>query len=289
MPGTMKRLPKLLNFIIRFIQCHDIPGKYRLYEATKHKLHNRLITYNIENSEFSVPWDQWCFWLNCGPENYYLDEIIPFTNSLNQQLGSFDFFDLGADVGVVSALVNQYCPKLNAIYAFEPNPTSYKILQENIVNIDRKHKAYNLAVSDFNGQCEFTFNEQQGSDHEGHINKNASGITHVRTLDDIISENQEVLSKNLVFKIDVEGQEMATLKGAKQVIRSADKVVVLLELHPDVLKRDKQTAEDILEAAEDIRCFTWYVPLLGNIRIDRNKTFYSQFLINQYDIIGISS
>lgn len=283
----MHKLPKLLNFIVRYIQQHDVLGKYRLFELSKHKLSSYLVTYYIKNSEFSVPWDQWCFWKNYGPENYYLDEIIPFTKILNQEFTSFDFFDLGADVGVVSALVNKYCPNLNTIYAFEPNPKSFQILQKNIINISPNHKVYNKAISDFNGQCHFSFNNQLGSDHEGHIDKIKEGETEVSSLDTLFSEGN-TLNSNLVLKIDVEGQELATLNGAKNIILSAEQVVVLLELHPDVLQRDKQTAEHILEAAEKIRSFRWIVPLLDNVEIDRKKDFYQQFDIQQYDIIGIS-
>lgn len=282
----MRKLPKWLNPILKFIQCYEVPGKYRLYEATKFKYSDRVITYNISGSAFAIPWDQWCFWKNYGPENYYLEEIKPFTELLNTELEGFDFFDLGADVGVVSALVNKYCPQLANIYAFEPNPTSYQVLSQNIKNIGLNHVTYNQAVSDFNGQCQFVFNDEQGSDHEGHIDINHNGLTQVVKLDDLYKENS--LHKNLVLKIDVEGQELATLEGAKKLIQHAEKVVMLLELHPDVLQRDQQSAEDIFSTAESIRAFKWVVPLLNNIEVNRDLPFFEQFPCQQYDVIAIS-
>ena len=284
----MGKLPKLVNAIIKFIQCHEIPGKYRLYEATKLSYSHKLITYHIKGAEFSIPWDQWCFWKNYGPENYYLDEIEPFTEVVNSQLASFDFFDLGADVGVVSALVNKYCSRLNTIFAFEPNPTAFDILRHNLANISPEHFGYNLAVSDFSGRCQFVFNNDQGSDHEGHLVKEQDGLTEVVALDNFIIENNIEVEKNIAIKLDVEGQEMAALMGAKHLIESANKVVLLLELHPDVLDRDKQTPEDLFALAESIRDFHWLVPLKANREIDRARTFYSQFELQQYDVIGIA-
>lgn len=284
----MMLLRAVLNNIVKFIQCHELPGKYWLYSKTKAKCKDSLITYNIYGADFSVPWDQWCFWLNYGPENYYLEEILPFTSILDQHLTNFDFFDLGADVGVVSALVNKHSQQLRKIYAFEPNPKAYKVLSENIDNISSQHRAYNAAVSNVNGNYHFDFEEELGSDHEGHIDIEIKGTTQVVSLDSFIKEKNLNIADHIALKIDVEGQEVNTLKGASLLISDAKKVVLLLEIHPDVLKRDKETAEDLFEQAEKIREFDWYVPLLGNVKVDRTQPFFKQFLQRQYDVIAIS-
>jgi len=284
----MHKLPKLLNYMVRFSQCNEVPGKYRFYEATKHKFNRSLITYNIKGSEFSIPWDQWCFWKNYGPENYYLEEILPFTQALNDQFDYFDFIDLGADVGVVSALVNKYCIALNNIIALEPNPTVFNVLKQNLLNISARHLAFKSAVSNFDGYGQFSFQSEQGSDHEGHLVNNSTGKTEVTTLDSLIDKHGIVLAKNLAIKIDVEGQEKAMFSGAKNTIKKADKVIVLLELHPEVLTRDKQTAEDLFREAEKIRSFKWLVPIQDNKPVNRSLNFYDQFPVQQYDIIGIA-
>jgi FkbM family methyltransferase len=284
----MNKISKLLNSFAKFVQCHEVPGKYRFYEATKYKHNRSLITYRIQGAEFSIPWDQWCFWKNYGPENYYLDEIVPFTDVLNDSLVEFDFFDLGSDVGVVSALVNKYCEGLSHIIAVEPNPTVFKVLEENLSNISLNHLAFNKAISDFNGYGHFTFKSEQGSDHEGHLVDGSSGKTEVVTVDSLIANNKINVAKNIAIKIDVEGQEKALFAGAKSTIKNAEKVVVLLELHPEVLTRDNQTAEDLFEEAEKIRNFTWLVPIQGNKIVDRTKSFYKQFPLQQYDVIGIA-
>jgi FkbM family methyltransferase len=284
----MYKINRLLNKFIKFIQCHEIPGKYRLYELTKLKCHRCLITYTIKNAEFSIPWDQWCFWHNYGPENYYLDEIIPFTDVLNDQLTKFDFFDLGADVGVVSALVNKHCKELNKIIALEPNPEVFKILKQNLLNISPKHFAFEKAISNFDGFAQFSFNSEQGSDHEGHLINNSKGHTEVITLDSLIEKKNIMPANNIAIKIDVEGQEKAMFSGAHNTIKNAGKVIILLELHPEVLTREMQTPEDLFTEAEKTRNFTWLVPLKNNKAVDRDINFYQQFPLQQYDIIGIA-
>jgi FkbM family methyltransferase len=284
----MYKINRLLNKFIKFIQCHEIPGKYRLYELTKLKCHRCLITYTITNADFSIPWDQWCFWHNYGPENYYLDEIIPFTDVLNDQLTRFDFFDLGADVGVVSSLINKHCKELNKIIALEPNPKVFKILKQNLLNISPEHFAFEKAISNFNGSAQFSFHSEQGSDHEGHLINNSKGQTEVTTLDSLIKKKNIMPANNIAIKIDVEGQEKAMFSGAHNTIKNAEKVIILLELHPEVLTREMQTPEDLFTEAEKIRNFTWLVPLKNNKAVDRNINFYQQFPLQQYDIIGIA-
>jgi FkbM family methyltransferase len=285
---VMHKIPYLLNVFIKFIQCYEVPGKYRLYEATKHKYNRSLITYEVKGSEFSIPWDQWCFWKNHGPENYYLEEILPFTQVLNNQLVKFDFIDLGADVGVVSALVNKHCEGVNKIIALEPNPRVFNVLKKNLSNISSNHTAFNKAVSNFNGYGQFSFNSEQGSDHEGHLINNSTGKTRVTTVDSLIEDNNISIAKNIAIKIDIEGQEKAVFSGAKNTLQQANKVVILLELHPDVLTRAQQTPEELFLEAEKIRNFTWLVPIQGNKAVDRSRVFYQQFPLQQYDIIGIA-
>ena len=107
-------------------------------------------------------------------------------------------------------------------------------------------------------------------------------------MDSLIDKNQIKLSKNIVIKIDVEGQEQAVFRGAQNTIKQADKVIVLLELHPDTLTRDDLTAEEIFDEAEAVADFNWLVPLLNNKVVNRNTTFFEQFPSQQYDVIGIA-
>ncbi len=254
------------------------------------KSENRsLITHTIAGKKFSVPWDQWCFWKNYGPENYYLDEMLPFTAKLNQH---FDFFDLGADVGTVSALINKYCNGLNRIIAVEPNPITFDVLIQNLQNISPKNITFNQAISNFNGFANFSFDENQGSDHEGHIVVDKSDYsqakTVVNTLDSLVENNNLELHANIAIKIDIEGQEKEFFSGASHTIQVAEKVIILLELHPEVLARACQTPEEIFSEAEKLRSFQWLVPLLNNYKVDRTKPFFEQCPLQQYDVIGIA-
>lgn len=283
----MKKFPAWLNRFFVYLQRNEVKGKYRFYQLTAKRFKDFVIQHQVGEQKFCVPYDQWCFWKNYGPNNYYLAEMLPFADLINKELDDFDFIDLGADIGTVSALIKKHCPQFKNLIAVEPNPSSFQILQNNHT-IEHKAQVFNCAISDFNGSCQFNFLEDQGSDHEGHIDPSQAGSTSVLCLDTLITQQHITLAQNIVIKIDVEGQEQAVFRGAKDTIRQADKVIVLLELHPDTLTRDGLTAEAILEEAEAVADFKWFVPLLDNKAVNRDMAFFKQFPLQQYDIIGIA-
>ena len=279
----MKFFPNLINKRLVNLQRSGIKGKYFFYLRTYRLLKNNLNKHQGKHGDFAVPYDQWCFWKTLGPNGYYLDEMQPFCNQINDYLDSFDFLDLGADVGVVSNLLSNHCSNLKTIYAFEPNPKSFQTLKINAKLSDLDFYPAQLAISNFNGIASLKFDDQVNSDHEGHLDLMSPGTTQVVTLDKFFEDKS--LSSHLAIKIDVEGQELQAIEGASNIIKRCEKALVLLEIHPETLDRDGLTPEDIFTTLESITKVKWSVPLL-NKEIDRTQPFFSQFPIQQYDVIG---
>lgn len=279
----MKHFPQLINRFFLYLQLNDVRGKYRFYLLTRYLFKHFVIAHQVGNDRFYIPYDQWCFWHNYGPNHYYLDEMLPFATMINQHLSQFDFIDLGADIGTVSALIKKHCKGFNQVVAVEPNPSSFHILKHNLMD---NAFVYNCAISDFDGRCQFNFQSDQATDHEGHIDPSKAGETSVYSLDSLVDTKELILREELVIKIDVEGQEKAVFRGAKKVIQEAKKVMVLLELHPDTLQRDGLTPEMIFQEANSIANFSWFVPLLNNMEVNQEKPFFEQFPLQQYDVIG---
>lgn len=270
------------------LQLRDFPAKHRFYQWLSRLFQQRVICHRLHGRSFWVPIDEWCFWLEKGPENYYLDEFLPFFEVVNQFDCDFIFFDLGADIGTVSALASQHCPRLSHIFAFEPNPASYQLLSANLQEFAQPGEAIEKAVSDFNGYASLVADPQRSNDHDGHIVADAKGNIAVCALDQYFPRLNLASTPLVVIKIDVEGQELAVLQGAARVIGEAENIVILLELHPEVLSKTGQSPEALFAAAEQHRHFDWLVPKYNNAAVDRTQPFYKQFADGQYDVIGIS-
>ncbi|MBU3017168.1 FkbM family methyltransferase [Paraglaciecola agarilytica] len=280
----------ILNRCLVWAQTREWRGKHRFYLWMCGHFPHKLIRYCVRERSFSVPISELCFWLEGGPNNYYLEEFAPFCDLLNDLDKPFTLLDLGADIGTVSSLVASRCTNLSNIIAFEPNPNSFTVLEQNFSQFDVDVIALNSAVSDFNGKANLEADISRANDHEGQIIKADTGATDVVRLDNWFDSNPHVrLCDIIVVKIDVEGQEQQVLEGAKSIISEADKVILLLEIHPDVLLTSNTSPEQLLNEAEKIREFSWFVPA-GNIgnKLDRARPFFEQFEEKQYDIIGIS-
>jgi FkbM family methyltransferase len=292
--------PIWFNYVLVWLQKNDWRGKHRLYIWLSKHFANKVITHKIDNRPFCVPVGEWCFWLEKGPENYYLNEFLPFCDVLNSLNTPFTLLDLGADIGTVSSLVAVHCANLKNVVAFEPNPKSFDVLSANLDNFTQPATCVQAAVSNFNGFASFHADSDRLNDHEGYIDSNieshveskGAGDTLVTSLDNWQAMEKAPddfsLEKTLALKIDVEGQEIQLLLGAQELIKSAHKVIILIEVHPQVLARTKHTPDDLFAAAEQCRDFDWIVPLYENTPVNRSLSFFEQVPVGQYDIIGIS-
>jgi FkbM family methyltransferase len=289
-----------LNELFVLLQKKDWRGKHRFYLWLSKYFGNKVIKHTIDNRAFCVPVGEWCFWLEKGPENYYLDEFDPFCDVLNELNVPFTLFDLGADIGTVSSLVSVNCQNLKNIVAFEPNPQSFQVLTNNLGNFSQQAQCVNAAISDFDGFAKFHADTDRLNDHEGyidndtehHIESSGAGDTLVTTLDNWwinqAKQNQFLVEKAIALKIDVEGQEIQAILGAQALVKNAEKVIMLIEVHPQVLARTNNTPDDLFDAAEKCRAFDWIVPLHQNTPINRKLSFFEQVPTGQYDVIGIS-
>lgn len=289
-----------INYLFVLLQKKDWRGKYRFYLWLSKHFANKVIKHSIDNRPFCVPVGEWCFWLDKGPENYYLDEFVPFCDVLNDLNVPFTLFDLGADIGTVSSLVAVNCHNLKNIVAFEPNPKSFEVLTYNLNNLSQQTQCVSAAVSNVNGFATFHADKERLNDHEGYIDNNidsniqsrAVGDTVVTTLDNWcinqVKQNSLSIEKSIALKIDVEGQEIQLLLGAQALIKNAERVIILIEVHPQVLARTNNSPDDLFAAAEKQRAFDWIVPLYQNTPINRKLSFFEQVPQGQYDIIGIS-
>jgi len=128
------------------------------------------------------------------------------------------FLDIGANIGVFCVNIASFCtiyPNLQ-VYAFEPNPDTAARLRANAEPLGVK--VFSFALSDHNGSLEFvdgavsnvfTTTENASS----YSIRRERSLCECRRLDDL-----PVLGNSIVMKIDVEGQELEVLMGAKSYL-----------------------------------------------------------------------
>ena len=199
------------------------------------------------------------------PENFYM-QLNP-TEHIQQQLfwyGYYEkdlgeilskiikpgdvFIDIGANIGYFSLLVANNVSTAKVI-SFEPVREIFERLKENVAINDFKNiTVFNAAVGEMKEEKELFVS---GPDNLGMSSfqqpGNFSGkkeIVQVLVLDEWFQ--RAGLAKIDVIKLDVEGSELAALKGMKEILQSF-KPIVIVEINPETLSMFDLAAHDIYD------------------------------------------
>ncbi len=160
------------------------------------------------------------------------------------------FLDIGANVGLVSLYVMSKLPKCK-IYAFEPGPKQYRVLDITIFanQLEKWMILSNRAISDKNGRIEFHAHKDEfESGGDGILDTKRGGETEVISVETVTLDswwNSFGRPNIKVIKIDTEGAELLILRGAEEVMNTL-KPFIYLEISLLNLKNYPYKAEDIL-------------------------------------------
>ena len=136
------------------------------------------------------------------------------------------FVDIGANIGSYTILASSVIGSKTV--CFEPVPTTYKRLMDNIGinNLESKVTSLNTALGNSKGEIHFS-SDLNCTNHviaDGEKVKNKI-IVNVSTLDD------ELIECPFLIKIDVEGYEKPALEGAKNILANNKLCCVIMELN----------------------------------------------------------
>ncbi len=156
------------------------------------------------------------------------------------------FVDIGANIGSYTILASAHVGATTI--AFEPLPSTFEFLQNNIVvnQIENIVESFNLALGSQQGELDFT-STAGAANHVAKASDKDVVKVKVEKLDTIMS------GKNppLLMKIDVEGFETEVIAGAMETINNPSLQAIIIELrgHGARYGYDEQQLNDKLEAA----------------------------------------
>ena len=137
-------------------------------------------------------------------------------------------WDIGANIGLISAYFAAPAFELHAIHAFEPNPDIYARLQQLFKNLPVVH-GHNMALSSETASKQLYV--PYGGSCLGSLEKDVSGgttrsFTVACHAGDDLLERLDIPAPTLV-KIDVEGHEMEVLAGLRTLTEKHRPVIFL--------------------------------------------------------------
>jgi FkbM family methyltransferase len=140
--------------------------------------------------------------------------------------------DVGASVGSYSLLFGQWAGCGGRVYAFEPAPEIRAVLERHVTlnALDGIVVPVAAAASDANGRSTFVTPGPHGISRLAATGESSPLTVDTITIDEFC--RRESVKPDLI-KIDVEGAELAVLRGARDTLRACRRnVAVFVELHP---------------------------------------------------------
>jgi FkbM family methyltransferase len=141
-------------------------------------------------------------------------------------------FDVGANVGQTVIAIRRRC-QMAAIHAFEPSPSTFAILQRNLVRV-RNVRLNNIALGAADGALNLL--ENTASDMSSFLSPGTTHWGETRTITKVpVSTVDAYAAKHGIeriglLKIDTQGFDLEVAKGASSLIKNGRIDAVLTEL-----------------------------------------------------------
>jgi FkbM family methyltransferase len=175
--------------------------------------------------------------------------------------------DIGSNIGLYSILADRRVGKDGVVWAFEPSGESVNRLEKNLALNDCKRvRLARIALSDqpdtfltlksdrgFGDAYRYLLpSKAVGSEEDGQTE-----LVPVTTLDRWAAENG--VTKIDFLKVDIEGGEFRMFRGAQEVLKSNQDMLILFESEADWCKRAGCSQQDTFELLKScgFKLFAW--------------------------------
>ena len=161
--------------------------------------------------------------------------------------------DIGANIGTYSLLFGQWAGPGGQVFAFEPAPESFAALRQHIALNGMKKVIFPVrqAISDRVGTLPFFAASTHGTNRlisETEALSSPSQQIETQTIDVFCARHG---LKPDVIKIDIEGFELAALRGAEKTLQARrHELTVFVEMHPTTWKTLGLTRADLVGELE---------------------------------------
>lgn len=197
---------------------------------------------------------------------YELSEQALFAKYLH---GDMTLVDIGANMGLYTAVSMHHLEASGRIVAFEPFPQTFEILQKNVAANQNNGRAcprvdtLNLAATPEPCKVDLRLNPENRADnrlyrgtYQGKLEQWDTLPVEGRPVDDVLAE-LDIEEVNFV-KIDIQGYEQKAISGFQKTLARSQNVILLSEFWPKGLAESGGSPQEYLQMLENLG-FTLYV------------------------------
>jgi FkbM family methyltransferase len=214
-------LRRFYNYLLRFFHPKEEEEKTILIEFQRQKM-------------YVDPIDTWIYQplLKTG----ILEREVTKLFIENVKRG-MTIIDIGANIGYYTLIAAKLIGKKGRVYAFEPELSNFNLLIKNIkLNNYKNVIAIQKAVSDRDEKTRLFLSESNREGHRIYNLKEGRRFIEIETttLDNFFKNREGEID---VIKMDIEGAEIAALKGMNNILKANQKLKLFIEFVPFILSK----------------------------------------------------
>jgi FkbM family methyltransferase len=272
--GTRNAPPPFLFRCFKALKRRRVRGAHRMLLVWQRMQGDCLVLYPLSSEvNIAVP-------INRMENAWELPDILAYERDLIRtccdSLAPFSgvtLFDCGADIGLFTTLLCARCDRIARIVALEPNDRVEQVLRHNLSQFPRS-EVHMAAVSNFIGRGKLLAPAYDLGDHARFLVAAEKGVP-VITLDSLA-----IFGGDVLLKIDVEGEELNVLRGARETIRQANHCVLTLEAHPQVCRRSGILPNACVSYLASLRPFRFTIAETGRQVVPGDQILDSERILN---------
>jgi FkbM family methyltransferase len=180
-------------------------------------------------------------------KRYIEDDLRDLLRSHPAIVGEGNVLDIGANIGYTAAVMARAAQADRKVYAFEPEPFNFKLLQQTALQTQFACKIVpmQLAVGAADGIINLWINDRHHADHRvateqfrsahpdsADPDSNQVSVPLV-SIDSFLQSNPGPVS---FVKVDVQGYELAVCQGMTETLRQNPGIKIVLEFMPSAMR-----------------------------------------------------
>lgn len=229
---------------------------FMIYNFKKNDILRNILKKIIRKSTIKIVFNNFKLYarLNSALESKVIfneyDEMIILDLINKYALAGYDFIDVGANIGLHSLTASK-ANSLIEIFSFEPEPDNFLSFIKNIgLNECKNIRPFCLGLGNVNTIISMNINEgwNKGK-HSIKVNFNDCKTKINIPISQLDDFSQNISSRQLIMKVDVEGFEQEVLEGAKKILNQTENVVIIIELLEEI--NGVNTCQEIINFLEE--------------------------------------
>ena len=187
--------------------------------------------------------------------------------------------DVGAHIGYFTRIFSKFAGSNGNVYAFEADPENFKVLERN-TNFMPNVRRYPIAISDHSGTIDFYHCEEKAGCHSTlpnlPLDYKMKKISVDATDLDTVLEQAGVKHVDII-KMDIEGGEVAALKGMKKILEQKD-ITLIVEFAPAWIIAAGATPQGFLSEIASFGFNIFVITDKGLVKLNSNDDSYKKLL-----------